>query len=131
MNQQTVRQQARRDARQVTSAQTTALLGRAKRLEDLAVAVMTALGERDAAEKRAGLALREMTKVEGVMLRDAVEWCGDRVSAREATRLRRLAENEHDAETGDKDVYPDSAGALAARTAPVEGGGVAAGLSAG
>ena len=49
-----------------------ALLYRAKRLEDLAVQVMTAIGERDAAvapaEQRAGNALREVTTVAGVRL---------------------------------------------------------------
>jgi hypothetical protein len=72
---------------------------RAKRLEDLAVLVVTALGERDiavaAAEHQAGCALREMTAVEGVTLREAVEWCGDRVGIREAARLcRRQAEDD-------------------------------------
>jgi hypothetical protein len=66
-------------------------------LEDLAVRVMTAIGERDAAvaaaERRAGNALREMTTVEGVTLRDAAEWCGNRIGVREATRLRRLADD--------------------------------------
>ncbi|ABL79383.1 MULTISPECIES: hypothetical protein [unclassified Nocardioides] len=96
MSQQTMRQKARRDARTVTSKRRAALLERAKRLEDLAVQVMTAIGERDAAvaaaEQRAGNALREMTTVEGVTLREAVEWCGDQIGVREATRLRRLAE---------------------------------------
>jgi hypothetical protein len=96
MSQQTMRQKARRDARSVTSKRRAALLERAKRLEDLAVQVMTAVGERDAAvaeaEQRAGNALREMTTVEGVTLREAVEWCGDQIGVREATRLRRLVE---------------------------------------
>lgn len=57
--------------------------------------VMTAIGERDSAvasaELRAGEALRAMTAIEGVTLREAVEWCGDQVGVREATRLRNLA----------------------------------------
>ena len=100
MSQQTMRQRARREARSVTLKRRAVLLERARRLEDLAVQVMTAVGERDAAvaeaEKRAGVALREMTKVEGVTLRVAVEWCGDQIGVREATRLRRLAENGHE-----------------------------------
>ena len=48
----------------------------------LAVAVLTALGERDAlvrdAERRAGQALRTMTDDEGLSVREAVEWCGSR-----------------------------------------------------
>lgn len=94
MSQQTMRQIARRDARTVTSKRRAALLERARRLEDLAVQVMTAIGERDAAvaaaEVQAGQALREMTIAEGVSLRDAVEWCGDQISLREATRLRKV-----------------------------------------
>lgn len=104
---------------------------RAKRLEDLAVQVMTAVGERDAAvaeaEKRAGAALREMTTVEGVTLREAVEWCGDQIGVREATRLRRLAENDQDAEKGDE----DGATGLAATTAPAASGGAGGGTAVG
>jgi len=37
-----------------------------------------------------GEALREMTEDEGLSARDAVEWCGDEITVREATRLRRL-----------------------------------------
>lgn len=95
MSQQTRRQEARRDARTVTAKRRAALLDRAKRVEDLAVQVMTAIGERDAAvttaEQRAGKALREMTTAEGLTLREAVDWCGDHIGVREATRLRRLA----------------------------------------
>jgi hypothetical protein len=98
MSQQTMRQKARRDARAVTSKRRAALLERARRLEDLAVQVMTAIGERDAAvaaaEQRAGNALREMTMFGGVTLREAVEWCGDQIGVREATRLRRLADHD-------------------------------------
>lgn len=100
MSQQTMRQQARRDARTVTSKRRVALMARAKRLEDLAVLVVTALGERDmavaAAEHRAGCALREMTAVEGATLREAVEWCGEKIALREAARLcRRQADHDH------------------------------------
>lgn len=104
---------------------------RAKRLEDLAVQVMTAVGERDAAvaaaEKRAGAALREMTTVEGVTLREAVEWCGDQIGVREATRLRRLAENDQDAEKGDED---GATGLAATAAPPAESGGAGAGTAA-
>lgn len=128
MSQQTMRQKARRDARTVTSKRRAALLERAKRLEDLAVQVMTAVGERNAAvaaaEQRAGAALREMTTVEGVTLREAVEWCGDQIGVREATRLRRLAENDQDAEKG-------GATALASTAAPAESGEAGAGRAVG
>jgi len=58
---------------------------------------LTALGERDAAvsatERRAGVALQEMTDVEGLTLRQVTEWCDEELSVREATRLRRLADD--------------------------------------
>jgi hypothetical protein len=61
--------------------------------------VMTAVGGHDAAvagaEQRAGNALREMMAVDGVSLRDADEWCGDQISVRAATRLRRRAGDGH------------------------------------
>jgi hypothetical protein len=60
--------------------------------------VLVAIRERDAAvadaERRAGQALREMTEDEGLSVREAVEWCGDEITTREATRLRRLAKDD-------------------------------------
>ena len=60
---------------------------RERRLEGLAVEVLTALGERDAlvrdAERRAGEALRMMTDDEGLSVREAVDWCGGGVTVRE------------------------------------------------
>jgi hypothetical protein len=68
---------------------------RERRLEALAVAVLTALGERDRAvkdaEMRAGEALRAMSVDEGLSVREAVEWCGTGITVREVSRLRRLA----------------------------------------
>ena len=131
MSRQTMRQKARREARTVTSKRRAALLERAKRLEDLTVRVMTAIGERDAAvaaaEQRAGNALREMTAVEGVTLREAVEWCGGQIGLREATRLRRLAENDQDGEKGDEE---NGSTALAATAATAESGEAGAGPAA-
>ena len=70
---------------------------RERRLEALAVAVLTALGERDAlvrdAELRAGQALQTMTEDEGLSLQEAVDWCGSRITVREITRLLRLDGN--------------------------------------
>lgn len=43
-------------------------------------------------ERRAGDALRQMTEAEGLTLREAVEWCGEQIPVREATRLRRLGQ---------------------------------------
>lgn len=96
MSQQTIRQQARAAARDMAQRRRRERVERDRRLEELAVQVLTAIGERDvavsAAERQAGAALREMTQVEGLTLREALAWCDERLSLREATRLRRLAE---------------------------------------
>jgi hypothetical protein len=93
MSQQSVRQAARRAALDAQAVLREERADRERRLEGLAVAVLTALGERDAlvrdAERRAGQALRTMTEEEGLSLREAVDWCGSGVSVREVTRLLR------------------------------------------
>lgn len=94
MAQQSVRQAARRTAREVTARRRTERAARERRIEDLAAAVLTALGEREAAEHRVGEALVELTDVEGLSLRDAVEYCDAQISAREATRLRQAARSD-------------------------------------
>jgi hypothetical protein len=98
MGQQSIRQEARRAALDVQSKRRRERAEREKRLEDLAVRVLVAVRERDAAvadaERRAGQALHEMTKAEGLSMRQAVQWCGDEITTREATRLRRLAEDD-------------------------------------
>jgi hypothetical protein len=100
MGQQVARQAARRSALDAQAVLRKERADRARRLEALAVAVLTALGERDAlvwdAERRAGQALRRMTNDEGLSLREAVEWCGSGVTVREITRLLRL-EGSHQA----------------------------------
>src|SRR5450631_1935996 len=97
MGQQSIRHEARRTALDVQSKRRRERAEREKRLEGLAVQVLVAVGERDAAvaraDRRAGQALREMTVDEGLSVHEAVEWCGDEITTREATRLRRLAEN--------------------------------------
>ncbi len=98
MGQQSIRQEARRAALDVQSKRRRERAEREKRLEALAVRVLVAVRERDAsvadAERRAGQALREMTEDEGLSVREAVEWCGDEITTREATRLRRLTEGD-------------------------------------
>jgi hypothetical protein len=93
MSQQSVRQAARRSALDAQAVLRKERADRERRLESLAVAVLTALGERDAlvrdAERRAGQALRTMTE-EGLSLREAVDWCGRGLTMREITRLLRL-----------------------------------------
>jgi len=96
MSQQSMRQAARRSALDARAALRKERADRERRREALAVAVLTALGERDAlvrdAERRAGQALRTMTEDEGLSLREAVEWCGSgALTVREVTRLRQLA----------------------------------------
>jgi hypothetical protein len=95
MNQQSVRQAARRAALDAQAVLRKERADRERRLEGLAVAVLTAIGERDRAvwdaERRAGEALRTMTGDEGPSVRGAAEWCGKAVTMREVTRLRRLA----------------------------------------
>jgi hypothetical protein len=100
MSQQTIKQRARRQALEVAARRRRERAEREKRLRDLVVQVLTAVGERDVAvaatEKRAGAALRQMTQVEGLTLREAVQWCGEEISVREATRLRHLTADTDD-----------------------------------
>ena len=100
MSQQSVRQAARRSALDAQAARRKERADRERRLEALAVAVMTALGERDGAvkdaERRAGEALRAMSVDEGLSVREAVEWCGTGITVREVARLRRLARDSQD-----------------------------------
>ena len=95
MSQQTIKQQARRTAREMAEKRRKQREARERRVIDLAERFMVAIGERDAAvaetEKRAGEALRELTETEGLSLGEAIEWCGETITVREATRLRRLA----------------------------------------
>jgi hypothetical protein len=96
MSQQSVRQAARRSALDAQAVLRKERADRERRLEGLAVNVLTALGERDRAvrdaERRAGEALQTMTIDEGLSLREAVAWCGSgALTVREVTRLRQLA----------------------------------------
>ena len=121
MGQQSIRQEARRSALDAQSKRRRERAAREKRLEDLAVRVFVAVGERDAAvvdaERRAGQALREMTEDEGLSVREAAEWCGDEITTREATRLRRLAEADRD----DKDSTPGTTESLTREAAHEDG----------
>ena len=97
MGHQSIRQEARRAALDAQSKRRRERAEREKRLEYLAVRVLVAIRERDAAvveaDRRAGKALREMTEDEGLSAREAVEWCGGEITLREATRLRRLVKD--------------------------------------
>jgi hypothetical protein len=93
MSQQSVRQAARRSALDAQAVLRKDRADRERRLEALAVAVLTAFGERDAlirdAERRDGQALRTMTEDEGLSAREAAGWCGSGVTVREIVRLLR------------------------------------------
>lgn len=95
MANQSARQAARRSALDAQARMRAERAERERRRSGLAVAVVTALAERDAlvqaCEKRAGEALVKLTAGEGLTLRDAVGWCGEQVTLREATRLRQVA----------------------------------------
>jgi hypothetical protein len=112
MSQQTIKQRARRQALDMAARRRRERTEREKRLQDLVVQVLTALGERDVAiaatEKRAGAALRQMTEVEGLTLREAVQWCGEEIPVREATRLRHLTDDEADDHEQPEPGDPDS-----------------------
>ncbi|HET9563083.1 MAG TPA: hypothetical protein VFP27_00875 [Mycobacterium sp.] len=92
MNQESVRQAARRSALDAQAARRKERIDLERRLEGLAVEVLTAIGERDGAvrdaERRAGEALRTMTVDEGLSVREAADWCGGGVTVREVARLR-------------------------------------------
>ena len=66
-----------------------------RRLEKLAIEVLTATEEREATiaatEQRASAALQAMITDESVTVSEAVQWCAGAISHREATRLRHLA----------------------------------------
>lgn len=121
MSQQTIKQQARRTAREVAERRRLARVEKERRMTDLAEQVMVAVGERDQAvakaEARAGQALREWTEVEGLTLAEMVEWCDGLLTPREATRLRRLADDERDDDqAGDPaSATGDAAGVRAGR----------------
>ena len=92
---QAVRQAARRAASQVQAEYRRERVERDRRLERLAVEVLTALGERDAmiaaTEQRAGAALQAMIIDEHLTVSEAAQWCAGAISHREAARLRQLA----------------------------------------
>ena len=134
MSQQTIKQQARRTAREMAAKRRNAREERERRVIDLAEQVMVAIGERDAAvtqtEKRAGEALRDLTRREGLSMSEAVEWCGEAVTVREATRLRRLASAPQADADRNQDREREGSQAGDATSAGVGGGGVVTSWSA-
>ena len=105
MSVKTQRQDARRRAREARSERERARKAREKRVEDLAVTVLTSMDAVAERERLAGEALRVMVEDEGLSLREAVSWCGDEVSVRTAARFKRLVADETgeaDDEAGDQ-----------------------------
>lgn len=96
MGKQSIRQQARRAALEGQAKIRAERAERDKRLQALAVRVLVAVRERDAAvaqaERHAGESLLMMTDTEGLSVREVVAWCGQEITAREVGRLRRAAE---------------------------------------
>ena len=94
MGKQTMRQAARLAASQAYAKRRHERAQRDRRLEKLAIEVLTALGERDATiaatEQRAGAALQAMIIDESLTVSEAVQWCAGAISHREAARLRHL-----------------------------------------
>jgi hypothetical protein len=96
MGKQTLRQAARWAASEVCAKRRREPAERDRRLEKLAIEVLTALGERDATtvvatEQRAGAALQAMITDESLTVSEAVQWCAGAIGHREAARLRQLA----------------------------------------
>ena len=96
LSKQAARQAARRAAAGAQARLMQERLERDKRCAALGVQVVTALRERDRlveqAEHVAGRALQLLTVSEGVSVAEATQWCAGAVTAREITRLRRLAD---------------------------------------
>jgi hypothetical protein len=92
VGEETLRQAARLAASQVQPRRRREGAERHRRVEEVAVKVLTALGERNGtiatAEQRAGVALEAMINDESLTLSEAVQWCAGAISHREAARLR-------------------------------------------
>jgi len=92
MGEQSVRQTARRAALDAQAGHRRERQERDRRIDALAVEVLVAIGERDAAERGAGELLQTMIDREQRSLRQAVAWLGGTITVRGATRLLELAQ---------------------------------------
>ena len=101
MNRQQIRQAARKQALEGQEGRRRERAAQDKRLEALAVDVLVAVAERDAAireaEQRAGVAVRSM-QGEGLSASVVAQWCGDTVSPHEVRRLAHLINVEDEAQ---------------------------------
>ena len=94
---QTVRQVARRAAQDAQAKLRAERQARDKRLAGIAIDVLVALGERDAAvttcERRAGAALMRLLDAERLTVAEVQQWCGPSLSRQEIARLRRCGDD--------------------------------------
>jgi hypothetical protein len=90
---QNVRQLARRRVVEARMVQARERVAREKRLTDHAVAVLSAIAERDVAvaraEEAASAAIHKMIG-EGLTPAQVADWCGGELNAREVLRLSKL-----------------------------------------
>ncbi len=93
MSRQAMRQVARRRVQEALAAKQKEREAQERRLQSAAVAVLTALAERDAAvasaEQAAATSIAAMVR-EGLSLAGVADWCGG-LDIREVTRLSKLA----------------------------------------
>jgi hypothetical protein len=82
-----MRQTVRRAALDAHAGQRRERQARDRRIDALAVEVLIPIGERDAAERRAGELLQTMIGSEQLSLRQAVTWHGGSITVRSASRL--------------------------------------------
>lgn len=90
---QSMRQRARRRVAEALMVKTRERLAREKRLTGQAVAVLSAIAERDAAvtraEEAASAAIRKML-AEGLSPTEVADWCGGELNARDVSRLEKI-----------------------------------------
>lgn len=93
MSRQVIRQVARRRVQEALAIKQKDREAQERRLQTSAVAVLTALAERDAAkataEQAAAASILAMV-AEGLSLAEVADWCGG-LSVREVTRLSKVA----------------------------------------
>ena len=96
MSRQAMRQVARRRVQEALAVKQKEREAQERRLQTSAVAVLTALAERDAAvtaaERAAATSIAAMV-AEGLSLAEIAEWCGG-LEVREVTRLSRIESTE-------------------------------------
>src|SRR3954453_5355931 len=90
-----MRQRVPRTALDADAGQRRVRQARHRRIDALAVEVLIALGERHAAERRAGELLQTMIDSEQLSLRQGVTWLGDSMTVACPIRLLELARSDN------------------------------------